>query len=379
MELSRAAPASTLASDLDAAWSEIDHATVDGPTRATNWNKWSAYCVANNLGSDPYLSTQSPSARFNALVGFAARVRTGSLGRGKQVKADTVATALRHVSQIIMLAGYPDPRKQPGSPDLHLALDRLLKSYRNNDDAPRSQLALPVTIFENIAATEGHSSNPLEQATADIIILSFFFLLRIGETTIPATNRPTRTTQFRRRDVTFWKLHNNQRRKLSPNAPLPDLLAADAVTLKLDNQKNSVRNATLDHERVPGGFSPTEAAARLYHNSRRAYPHSEDALLCGFAPTKAVTAQHVHQVLQRAAVRLLLWEQGYDLDRIGTHSIRASGAMALHLNGVTPETIMLMGRWRSQTWLTYIHTQIAAFSAGMSRLMARPILFYNAA
>lgn len=279
---------------------------------------------------------------------------------------------------MMTLAGHDDPRLLPGTKDMHLAFERLFKSYRNKDPAPRSQVALPVTIFENIVATEGQSPDLLENSIADIITLSFFFLLRVGETTVPSTKRTTRTVQFRRRDVTFWRIHHNQRHKTSPNAPLHDLLAADAVTLKLDNQKNSIRNATLDHERVPGGFSPTEAAARLYHNSRRAYPHSDDALLCFFAPNQAVTATHIHQVLQRAAIRLLLWDQGYDLDRIGTHSIRASGAMALHLNNIKPETIMLIGRWRSQTWLTYIHTQIAAFSAGVSRLMTRPIPFYNA-
>jgi hypothetical protein len=94
-------------------------------------------------------------------------------------------------------------------------------------------------------------------------------------------------------------------------------------------------------------------------------------------PGQAVIARHVGQALQRAAVRLLLWKEGFDLDRIGPHSIRASGAMALYLNGSAESTIKLMGRWRSTTWLTYIHTQIAAFSAGLSRKMSRPVLVQN--
>jgi len=32
---------------------------------------------------------------------------------------------------------------------------------------------------------------------------------------------------------------------------------------------------------------------------------------------------------------------------IGLHSIRASGAMAMYLNGVPVYTIMLLGRWSS--------------------------------
>jgi hypothetical protein len=46
---------------------------------------------------------------------------------------------------------------------------------------------------------------------------------------------------------------------------------------------------------------------------------------------------------------------GYDLTRIGAHSLRASGAMALKLNGYGKETIMKVGRWSSDTFLTYIH------------------------
>lgn len=241
-------------------------------------------------------------------------------------------------------------------------------------------------LWRSYLATNGLGSDPYMATRSDHdrlnTMVGFAARLRtgalVGENTLPSTTRPTRTVQFRRRDVTFWILEHNQRRRLSPNAPLHELLRADAVTLQLDNQKNSVRKATLDHERVPGGFSPTEAAARLCHNSRQAFPHNPDALLCQFSPGHAVTAKHVSQVLQRAAVRLMLWEQGYELDRIGPHSIRASGAMALCLNKVPSETIMLMGRWRSQTWLTYIHTQIAAFSKGLALCMTRPILFYNA-
>jgi hypothetical protein len=51
--------------------------------------------------------------------------------------------------------------------------------------------------------------------------------------------------------------------------------------------------------------------------------------------------------------------------------------MALYLNEVSEKQICLIGRWKSKTWMTYIHTQIAAVSAGLSRLMARPVVFHN--
>ena len=71
--------------------------------------------------------------------------------------------------------------------------------------------------------------------------------------------------------------------------------------------------------------------------------------------------------------------EGFELERIGTHSIRASGAMHLFLNNVAEANIMNIGRWQSRTWLTYIHNQIVAVTAGVSRIMSHPIPFYNTA
>jgi hypothetical protein len=36
-----------------------------------------------------------------------------------------------------------------------------------------------------------------------------------------------------------------------------------------------------------------------------------------------------------------------------------------------------MGRWSSDTFLDYIHSQIAAFSTGLSSAMSKNILFNN--
>ena len=47
---------------------------------------------------------------------------------------------------------------------------------------------------------------------------------------------------------------------------------------------------------------------------------------------------------------------------IGLHSIRASGAMAMYLNGVPVYTIMLLGRWSSDAFLRYIRKQVTEFS-----------------
>jgi hypothetical protein len=68
---------------------------------------------------------------------------------------------------------------------------------------------------------------------------------------------------------------------------------------------------------------------------------------------------------------------GYDLTRIGTHSLRSGGAINLAINGVDHAMIMKMGRWSSNTYLRCIQTQIGELSAGLSAAMARPMRFHR--
>jgi hypothetical protein len=49
----------------------------------------------------------------------------------------------------------------------------------------------------------------------------------------------------------------------------------------------------------------------------------------------------------------------------------------MHLNGIPDSTIQKMGRWSSDTFLIYIHEQIAAFSRGVSKQMGLQVNFKN--
>ena len=62
---------------------------------------------------------------------------------------------------------------------------------------------------------------------------------------------------------------------------------------------------------------------------------------------------------------------------IGLHSIRASGAMAMYLNGVPVYTIMLLGRWSSDAFLRYIQKQVTEFSNNVSRKMVKTSMYHH--
>jgi hypothetical protein len=264
------------------------------------------------------------------------------------------------------------------SPELSLAFTRLYHSYKNEDPAPKPQLALPISVIDDVMANEGASTDPKDRALADLVVRAFFFLLRVGEHT-PSGTRTTRTTQIRRKDMQFWrKLPNGLMGRISPLATPADLLEATAVTITLDNQKNGQRDAVLHHDSIPNNpLCPCKAAARRFIQMRLCAPTDANAILSLYAPGKHVSATQMAGVIRVAALRSMVWLQGYDLSRIGPHSLRASGAMQLKLNGASDSMIQKMGRWSSNTWLQYLHGQISCLTSGLSARMATPVMYFN--
>ena len=81
--------------------------------REKHWDHWGRYC--SHVGVDPTLQTASYLERVRALSSFAGRVRSGALGRGRKVQANTVVSAISAVGQTIALDYVVNPTKQDGS------------------------------------------------------------------------------------------------------------------------------------------------------------------------------------------------------------------------------------------------------------------------
>jgi hypothetical protein len=237
-------------------------------------------------------------------------------------------------------------------------------------------LALPVaTVAYAAAAATCADASPKAKAVGDLIAIAFFYLLRVGEYTFPQRNRRTRTQQFRAQDVRFWIAGQ----LLPPTASLTLLLQADSATLTIDNQKNGNRGETIHHEANPEAtFCPVKSLARRVHFIRqRAMPASTPLSYIG--PNDHVLASDIVAAVRHATAATGLLAQGYTTARVGSHSLRASGAMALKLNNVDTDRIKKIGRWSGNTFLTYIHAQIGALNAGISGRMSTRISFHNVA
>jgi hypothetical protein len=68
---------------------------------------------------------------------------------------------------------------------------------------------------------------------------------------------------------------------------------------------------------------------------------------------------------------------GFGPDEVGTHSNRSGGAMSMILSGTPIYTIMLIGRWSSDTFMRYIRKQVIAASPGISKRMITYETFFT--
>jgi integrase len=90
-----------------------------------------------------------------------------------------------------------------------------------------------------------------------------------------------------------------------------------------------------------------------------------------FAPTPtAITTSELTQRLRQACITIGA-TVGKSADDISIRSLRSSGAMALLCADVDTDKIRLLGRWRSDEMLRYLHVQALPIVAPLASLMVR--------
>ena len=82
-----------------------------------------------------------------------------------------------------------------------------------------------------------------------------------------------------------------------------------------------------------------------------------------------VTSAMVTQELKKAVIKVGSDSLGISVKEVGTHSIRTSFAMLLHLNGANDSTIMIKGRWKSDAFMKYVRGYIDMFGGNASKLI----------
>jgi hypothetical protein len=306
---------------------------------------------------------------------FAREVRTGHLAAdGRPVRKRTVEQYLRSVAQIFASVGAPDPRHDAsGTTDFRLS--RQFRTYDKQDPPPTRVRPVPlqllVHMYDAVAQLHDHATER-QRAVADLAIMAFFFLLRPGE--YCKSGPDTESHPFRLQDVTFCIGDANYN---AATAPLDRIRQADYTALYFTTQKNGVRGEAIGHG---ASGHPTACPLRvirrrvLYLRSLGAPP---DTPLCAvlernrwrLVPSTAITAA------LRASCTAIGDTVGLKPGDISARALRAGGAMALLLGKVDYATIQLIGRWRSDQILRYLHVSARPIMQCHARIMTQNSAF----
>jgi hypothetical protein len=217
------------------------------------------------------------------------------------------------------------------------------------------------------------------QACCDMSTIVFYFLLRVGEYTGHRKKENRRTKQFRACDITFFDEHDN----IIPNdAPLHILYSATTAVMRITNQKNGTRGSRISHTTSGTPACPVRALARRVSYIMSHPECTEESIISTYYSTRTrsarpLQASDINTMIKTAVCLLGLDKKGFPPASISSHSLRAGGAMAMHLNNIDRDKIRKQGRWSSDTFLMYIHEQISAFSAGLAMQMSTQIGWHN--
>jgi hypothetical protein len=205
------------------------------------------------------------------------------------------------------------------------------------------------------------------QAVANMICLAFFFLLRPGE----YTGTPSETTLFTlQEDIQCWV---GQQCYLATTIPLDELPRLTFVTLTFTTQKNGVRGEVIGLGRSGNpALCPVMTLARRIAHLRTHHAPPTQPLASYYKPLSPaihlIKPSDITAAL-RFSTAIIGPSVGFLPADISARSLRAAGAMALLCAQVDSDVIRLLGRWRSDEMLRYLHVQAEPVMRDFARRM----------
>ena len=348
------------------------------------WAVWVAY--EQVVGVDPYLPEDDSLylEQIGALAGFSAQVKSGYYGYSCEIQSGSVSTALAAVGQEISMVRRYNPLKMNGSDNLLKPLGIIMSGYKKWDKPVEKKQPVGIDIPE-LLCTLGQlwSASVKDSILGDWCLIAFYYLLRVGEYTQKNSCRETKQTiEFRVIDVMFFSKGVDDRiRQLPLTASREKILNAVGATLWLGNQKNGWKNVCVFHHANGDEICcPVKALGRLYVHIQAHTKSPTEKLSAYFVKGKwlFLRDKDVSAGLKGASVKLdYEYKRGIPEEAIDTHSLRAGGANAPHLNCYYDREIQKMGRWTSDTFKEYIRENLSIFSDAMSKAMKTDFQFVN--
>ena len=346
--------------DLDISQQTVRKGVVWGTQESADrhWELWTNFC--EELGLDPLLRVPDP-VPFLQVFATRYRRRPGKYP-GECVRSGTVSNAIRSVGQTMASMGAKDARKDStGAIDFRLS--RMFKAYTREDPLPHRVKPIPVGIIKYIA-NHSRAQSCKAQAISDMIIVAFFFLLRPGE----YTGTTNDDTPFRFLDV---QLKIGVRHLDLLNTNPAELWAATSVALTFTTQKNGVRGEVICHGRSGHDvLCPVRSMIRRILHLRHHTANMQTIIATYFHNGRhySVKSADITTTLRQATAACGA-ELGFLPSDVSARSLRAGGAMALFCSNVDGNTIQLIGRWKSDAMLRYLHVQAQPVMQGFASMM----------
>ena len=259
--------------------------------------------------------------------------------------------------------GTDDPRlNSVGKIDFRI--QRTIKAWKMQDPPPHRVKPIPIQVIRQLACVARNSSPTFAvyQATVDMIIIAFFFLLRPGE----YTDSPSESTPFRIEDV---QLFIGQTRLCLLTASIGEIQQARFGSLTFTTQKNAVRNEVIGLACSGDSYlCPVKALARRIIYWRQHSTNTQLPVARVFEGSQRVTSAFITKTI-RDALADIGPSLGFLPADVSGRCLRAAGANALLLARIDPDVIRLIGRWRSDEMLRYLHVQAAPLMQDYARKM----------
>ena len=237
---------------------------------------------------------------------------------------------------------------------IDIRIQRMLRSYAKEDPPPNRVKPVPIAVLRRIFAISACTLCAHSACLADMIGLAFFFLLRPGEYTHSSQD----SVPFELKDVQLFQ--GTPRLNLN-TATDAQLLAASFASLTFDTQKNAVRGEVIGQGHSGDSLlSPTKILARrvIHLRSHGAPPNTPlSSYYDAQGNLQHIKPAHITSALQDAVRFLNPTVLGFLPSDVTARCLRAAGANALLSAQVDSDHIRLLGRWRSDEMLRYLHLQ----------------------
>jgi hypothetical protein len=311
---------------------------------------------------DPFL--EAVTDKIPVLQVFSRRIRVGKLSASSRpVKSRQVEDYLRSVGQTFLAVGKEDPRLSQGTKIDH-RLQRMLRTYSKQDPPPNRVKPVPVQVLRHIMAIALAGTSAFQLGVADMIVIAFFFLLRPGE----YTDSNSDSSPFRFKDV---QLFIGEQRLDLATATRASIQTTTFATLTFTDQKNGVRGEVIGLARsgCPTLCPVLSLTRRLLHLRDNNAQDTDPIAQVYTTRWEKIVPSIITRTLRQAVTFLSPASLGFNPSDVSARCLRAAGANALLCANVDTDVIRLLGRWRSDEMLRYLHLQAAPIMRNFSRDM----------